>query len=333
MAGGLPPPPDPRDAAAAAGMPGARDGEVTLLTAAHSVYRVEAGGTAVIVKLASPESLAQGRGLAAEAFAYRLAGWRPELAAVMPSALLVDEQRHVIVLAAQPQQATARHLLAQGWLPDDDAWRALGGTLARVHRATAGVPMLIPTSAGILELPRTPPEHIWLDRARGLAMEVASDDVIAPGLTAAREAWEPSCLVHGDVKWDNCLITLQPPDPPTVMLIDWELSGVGDPAWDVAAAMAAGRSMALGADGSAEPGHLALMAGYLDGGGVLDSGRLAAYWPSRMVHLAMELAEAGATPAAHALLEQARALFADPEASTAMIAQWLQRCPRRSART
>lgn len=38
-------------------------------------------------------------------------------------------------------------------------------------------------------------------------------------------------LVHGDVRWENCLVQA---DPGSVRLIDWETAGMGDPAWDVA---------------------------------------------------------------------------------------------------
>jgi Ser/Thr protein kinase RdoA (MazF antagonist) len=46
--------------------------------------------------------------------------------------------------------------------------------------------------------------------------------------------WERGTLIHGDFKWENCL--LMPPDSeqPRLKIIDWELVDSGDGAWDVA---------------------------------------------------------------------------------------------------
>jgi len=52
-----------------------------------------------------------------------------------------------------------------------------------------------------------------------------------------RNQWQKTSLIHGDMKWDNCLVQApaSPSDPPRLRLVDWELADVGDPAWDVGA--------------------------------------------------------------------------------------------------
>ena len=58
---------------------------------------------------------------------------------------------------------------------------------------------------------------------------------------ACREAcriWAPVCLVHGDVKWEHCLMERRADGEVQLRLIDWELAAMGDPAWDVAGAVA-----------------------------------------------------------------------------------------------
>ena len=68
---------------------------------------------------------------------------------------------------------------------------------------------------------------------------------IRDGLQAAQDQWRPSGFIHGDLRVDNVLVG-QPrsaqdsTDGPTedVRLVDWELSGRGDPRWDVGAALA-----------------------------------------------------------------------------------------------
>lgn len=51
--------------------------------------------------------------------------------------------------------------------------------------------------------------------------------------------WEAKSLIHGDVKFPNLLINTDytPGAQPDIRLIDWELADIGDPLWDVAAAI------------------------------------------------------------------------------------------------
>lgn len=62
-------------------------------------------------------------------------------------------------------------------------------------------------------------------------------------LAQAAARWRPHSLMHGDVKWDNFLLSHQlhafqtGSDAETyqLKLIDWEMLDIGDPAWDVGA--------------------------------------------------------------------------------------------------
>ena len=56
---------------------------------------------------------------------------------------------------------------------------------------------------------------------------------LADALARARASWRASCLVHGDLKWDNCLLAGEP-HAPRVAVVDWEGAATGDPAWDLA---------------------------------------------------------------------------------------------------
>lgn len=321
---GLPRPPGPWAAAAAAGLPDAGSAEATQIGGSHSVHRVSASGRSVIVKVPAIDALEAGRTLAAEAFAYRLASWRPGLASVMPRVHLVDERRQVVVIEAADTQSTGRDLVSRALLPSPSASAALGRALARAHLATQGVPIPFRASAGVLDLSCDPPPVITLARARQVALSLAGDTVLGPALTRARSLWQATCLVHGDVKWDNCLVDLTA-TPPVVRLIDWELSGLGDPAWDLAAAMAS--SIALEAD-SGRPGdddRSALVSAYFAEGGPADPARVADYWPARLVHLALECAEAGADVESAALLERARLLVGDGDRLAGMMVRWAQR--------
>jgi aminoglycoside phosphotransferase (APT) family kinase protein len=94
----------------------------------------------------------------------------------------------------------------------------------------------------VLSLPE-PPHDVLLD------LSAASQDLVArlqastetcDRLVRLRDAVADGRLVHGDLRWDNCLSVAQPRSTrrTRVLLIDWELAGRGAPAFDVGAVLA-----------------------------------------------------------------------------------------------
>ena len=68
-----------------------------------------------------------------------------------------------------------------------------------------------------------------------------------PSTSCATE-WHVAALVHRDVKWANC-IAHPPPGgarPTRIRLVDWEMAGWGDPAFDVGSALSDYAAFALG---------------------------------------------------------------------------------------
>jgi aminoglycoside phosphotransferase (APT) family kinase protein len=61
------------------------------------------------------------------------------------------------------------------------------------------------------------------------------DLVLLAQRAAAR--YRPSTLIHGDIKLENIVLSADGVEP-KLRLIDFELSGIGDPRWDVGSAMA-----------------------------------------------------------------------------------------------
>ena len=53
-------------------------------------------------------------------------------------------------------------------------------------------------------------------------------------LDGLHQEWWERCVIHGDLRWDNCQLTSSAPDVqrPRVQFVDWEMAGVGDPCWD-----------------------------------------------------------------------------------------------------
>jgi aminoglycoside phosphotransferase (APT) family kinase protein len=67
---------------------------------------------------------------------------------------------------------------------------------------------------------------------------VQSAPELGQALDAVRRGWEPSCLIHYDVKWDNFIAC--PTDSRSrsrtrfrLKIIDWEAARFGDPRWDL----------------------------------------------------------------------------------------------------
>jgi Ser/Thr protein kinase RdoA (MazF antagonist) len=117
----------------------------------------------------------------------------------------------------------------------------LGSALGALHRATRE--LVGPAS------PTTPPWILWVHRPNAQLfrdVSAASLELIrivqgAAGFPEAlerlRDRWEPASVVHGDVKWDNCLLTEPGDGGEALKLIDWEAAMPGDPRWDLGSAL------------------------------------------------------------------------------------------------
>jgi Phosphotransferase enzyme family len=151
-----------------------------------------------------------------------------------------DEREHVLVLelfvdaldfrqAADPGGALSRALASSlgsalatlhcdgpgADCPDDLSAREACWALA-IHRPDLG--MLGRISAGNMRL---------------LSIIQEADDV-GRALEELQAKWTPSAWIHGDIRWANCL-RVSPRSG--FKLVDWELAGRGDPAWDIGAVL------------------------------------------------------------------------------------------------
>ena len=211
------------------------------LSRSHVVTRVTPPASpASVVKMPGRSNLAIGRDLASELLVYRLAGWVDGVAAVVPTPVVIDEARHVLILRGDEVRVSLAELL---WAsPAELPWAAaaLGAAMGGWHRDTAGLAVPAPSPPFALELERRSEAALSVlgERARGLARRLLADPGASGALRATIAAWAPGCLVHGDLKWDNCLVDDAAPATRRLRVIDWELAGFGDPAWDVGCAIA-----------------------------------------------------------------------------------------------
>jgi len=153
-----------------------------------------------------------------------------------------EAQRMLVIDLVDNVENLADHHRRQPGCPTELAHR-LGAAIASYHqiRFEAGKSQasLFPQmSPWIFDLPG----EADVSRLRRSAASSAITDLVLqlPGLAghlaALKAEWVRDTLIHMDMKWENCL--LAPRGAPLVdqrlLVIDWELADIGDPAWDVA---------------------------------------------------------------------------------------------------
>lgn len=177
----------------------------------------------------------------AEVDAYRWLARDPATAALAPA--LVTAHDGVLVL----EPVVGHRLLHEALMSLRPAslLAALGRQLAVLHSGAAGDRRHDRHARPTLRLRRP-----WvLDVARGalpdilapdpeiaaLAGEMAADALLRAALEELDRAWSGAAPMHGDVKFDNVLVRCDGAGAEAhVMLLDWELAGLGLPVWDLA---------------------------------------------------------------------------------------------------
>lgn len=168
-------------------------------------------------------------------------GW---LAAFLPRVVVYDNARGVLVLEAPPHARDLGRHHAGGRFSCVLA-REMGRALARLHavRPTPMSGLQGPTdmtwSLGVHE-----PDLDALRTSSAAAIEltriIQASDELCTALDELVASWTEEAVIHGDTRWDNCLACRSKGSHrwTRVQLIDWELSGVGDPAWDIGSFLA-----------------------------------------------------------------------------------------------
>ncbi|MEO1699041.1 MAG: phosphotransferase [Planctomycetota bacterium] len=166
--------------------------------------------------------------------------WR-NLSSVVPRFRHYDNARNLLVSELMPgSENVAEYHARQSAFPPEIA-AGLGRALAVVHGPVPTQEMLsrIPGAQGaapwVLTAHRTRPQFP-ISNGRGRDSVQAALErfpALHGALEELRGEWTPSRLVHGDIKWENCVLsTASDGVSLEVRLVDWELADVGDPAWD-----------------------------------------------------------------------------------------------------
>lgn len=164
------------------------------------------------------------------------------LGALLPRCRFYDPEQCTLVLELLEQSQSLYQFHWRHRRVTAAIGTALGEALATLHRLTGstttngdGDPGPGP-AAGYLLLHH--PGIDALTRASAAALEVVAVVQQSPELSEALDRlnreWRPTCVVHGDLRWDNCQVVPESLDAaPRVQFVDWEMAGIGDPRWDV----------------------------------------------------------------------------------------------------
>jgi hypothetical protein len=213
-------------------------------------FRVIGGpGQTFFLKQAPRGEIGTNGPLAVEAFLYDwvatdagAAGLRP----IFPRRCHYDPERSILILDLVPETADPSVL-------DDEApphylaalRRLVATALAECHGLPGGLEAAV--AAG---LPEAAPWVFDLARPAPASLRELAPAQLSviqavqshPGAVAAldrlRDEWRPTRLIHGDFKWNNVLVQQDTAGIPVrVLLLDWEMAQLGDPAWDVGAVL------------------------------------------------------------------------------------------------
>ena len=193
-------------------------------------------GPTYVVKQAVPRNA---QTLRHEAAVLRVLAEEPELAPLVPAVVHHDPEAALLVLSSPAGAREWNKQHVAGGFSRAPA-RVLGRALASLHQLPAdGVesrPVAVDPMWGLV-LPE-PPHELLLDlseAAQDLVALVQGSSALCGALERVAAAVDGGTLVHGDLRWDNCLAVAAPRSMrrTRLLLVDWEHSGQGDAAFDV----------------------------------------------------------------------------------------------------
>jgi hypothetical protein len=206
----------------------------------------------------------------------------PELAALHARRLAYDARRHVLVTSlVTGAEDVGQHHRRLGRFPIEVA-RAIARALAAFHRGALAKATAVAehaaAAAAAAASPRpnradttaadgqraptlfagTVPWMLWLADSTPEAWQgmggsggalqsiLARQAGLRPALAQLRQSWRLNAFIHGDMRFENCLLTPVAPaeaattngaGEPHAHVVDWELADRGDGCWDAAAVL------------------------------------------------------------------------------------------------
>jgi aminoglycoside phosphotransferase (APT) family kinase protein len=171
----------------------------------------------------------------AELAAYRFLAAEPETSAIAPRLLVAFPGDRALVLEAIDGAQSLHEAIAASPDSAEPLLAALGRLLAVLHgarcAASSGLAPRRPWVLGLAE-GRAPAMLAGNAAAASVIDRIARHAGLRAAIAELDRVWVSVAPIHGDVKFDNVLVAGAP--GAHVWLVDWELAGQGDPAWDLA---------------------------------------------------------------------------------------------------
>lgn len=164
------------------------------------------------------------------------------LAKLIPAYHAYDAARHALVVELLPEGENLSEYHRRLHTFPVDAASLLGSALGACHAGVnaesatvqnVGFPKTAPWILSAHQLNQLPAQTPQSANAQVLQI-IQKYTQFHPLLDQLRQQWRTETLIHGDIKWDNCLLYRQN-DRLQLKLVDWETADLGDPAWDVGA--------------------------------------------------------------------------------------------------
>ena len=188
--------------------------------------------------------------LVREAQSYRLVATDPAFRAIsglMPSSLHFDTARNILVLGLLPESENLSEMYRRlGEFPSYIAatlgrslgcyHREVGRTLEQV-RHTKLFPETLPWMLTITQEYIQQAKTVDENHCRFYSI-IAKYPEFLDSIHRLRTGWKADSLIHGDMKWDNCMVykdEAASSDELALKIVDWELADLGDSAWDAGA--------------------------------------------------------------------------------------------------
>jgi Phosphotransferase enzyme family len=208
-----------------------------------------------------------------EARCYHLAQFNAdmsELAPLMPRFIHYDAGNSILVLTLLETEALGQHYSRTTRL-SAEIGEGLGSAIGSYHKHTDlntcshndmvskfGVfPRRTPWILNVQSLTFSePPVGGAIAQLQSLLRRYPE---LADRIETLRNSWQIECLIHGDIRFDNCLIEYEEGVPkPKLKIVDWELTDLGDPCWDIAGILQSYLSMWVSSmpDSGVEPASL-----------------------------------------------------------------------------
>jgi Phosphotransferase enzyme family len=185
-----------------------------------------------------------------EAHCYRLTNQDRDFMAlrdIVPKFYFYDEGRAVLVTELLPGGETlAEYHFRNGGFPTEVAVQ-LGEAFGKYHRqvrsegAPSSGPQFPRRAPWILSFHNSTPQMLQSMSGGNYQLLETLQRYPEFGKTLDQLAggWKQESLIHGDIKWDNCVLVPNGNGSVRLKLVDWELADWGDPCWDVAAIFSA----------------------------------------------------------------------------------------------